>query len=233
MPAGSRSAGAAPARLTSAGWAKRPFVNVASAGLAPVAADEAGSMKRVLGPLAYSVGAVRAGLRARPLHCSARCEDAEAFSGAAWQLTVACSGAFGGGASLDADPADGALDLAVIEAGPRLRLVQRAYGMRRGTDRWPGGRRDRALPGGWRSRSPTALPSTSTARSSSRGRHDSRSSRAPSSWSCDEAPPPIRSPRCASGAAARGCPTPALGLARSDRRRGARLVREREPATPP
>ena len=112
---------------------KRPFVNVASAGLAPVAADEAGSMKRVLGPLAYSVGAVRAGLRARPLHCSARCEDADAFSGLAWQLTVACSGAFGGGASLDADPADGALDLAVIEAGPRLRLIQRAYGMRRGT----------------------------------------------------------------------------------------------------
>jgi diacylglycerol kinase (ATP) len=55
------------------------------------------------------------------------------FSGLAWQLTVGCSGAFGGGASVGADPADGLLDLAVIEAGPRLQLIRRAYGMRRGT----------------------------------------------------------------------------------------------------
>jgi diacylglycerol kinase family enzyme len=120
-------------RLDLGRMGERPFVNVASAGLAPVAASEAGSLKRPLGPLAYSIGAQRAGLRARPLRCTASCEGAEAFSGLAWQVTVACSGAFGGGASLDADPADGALDLAVIEAGPRLQLLRRAYGMRRGT----------------------------------------------------------------------------------------------------
>ena len=32
---------------------RRPFVNVASAGLSPVAASEASGMKRALGPLAY------------------------------------------------------------------------------------------------------------------------------------------------------------------------------------
>ena len=112
---------------------ERPFVNVASAGLAPAAAGEARGLKRLLGPLAYSVGALRAGLRARPLPCTVSCDGAEAFSGEAWQVSAALTGAFGGGASLEADPADGELDVAVIEAGPRLGLLRRAFGLRRGT----------------------------------------------------------------------------------------------------
>jgi diacylglycerol kinase family enzyme len=40
----------------------RPFVNAASAGLSPVAAEKAHGLKRALGPLAYTVGALRAGL---------------------------------------------------------------------------------------------------------------------------------------------------------------------------
>lgn len=54
-------------------------------------------------PLAYSIGALRRPPRPS-VRCAAGCEGTKAFSGLAWQITVACSGAFGGGASLDADP---------------------------------------------------------------------------------------------------------------------------------
>jgi diacylglycerol kinase family enzyme len=107
-------------------------VNAASAGLSPVAARRAHGLKRVLGPLAYTVGALRAGLRARPIACTVHCDGVEQFGGSAWQVTVGLTGAFGGGAELDADPTDGVLDVAVIEAGSRARLVVHAYGMRTG-----------------------------------------------------------------------------------------------------
>jgi diacylglycerol kinase (ATP) len=111
---------------------ERPFVNAASAGLSPVAARKAHGLKRALGPLAYAVGALRAGLTAQPLGCSVRCDGAELFSGRAWQVTVACTGAFGGGAGVDAEPDDGILDVVVIAAGSRARLAVHAYGMRAG-----------------------------------------------------------------------------------------------------
>jgi diacylglycerol kinase (ATP) len=111
----------------------RPFVNVASAGLAPEAAREAGGLKGALGSAAYLIGAVRAGLRARPLRCSLTCDGEEVFSGRAWQVTAAITGAFGGGAAIEADPTDRALHLAVIESGVRAALVRRAYGLRRGS----------------------------------------------------------------------------------------------------
>ena len=110
----------------------RPFVNVASAGLPPVAASEASGLKRALGPLAYLAGALRAGLTARPVRCEAGCDGEGVHEGGAWQVTVACSGAFGGGASVPADPGDGMLDLVVIPAGSRLTLAWRAYGLRSG-----------------------------------------------------------------------------------------------------
>jgi diacylglycerol kinase (ATP) len=110
----------------------RPFVNVASAGLAPVAAREASGLKGRLGSLAYLVGAVRAGLNARPVGCTVRCDGVEVFDGAAWQATIACSGAFGAGSRVEADPADGRLDASIVEAGPRAKLLFAAYGMRRG-----------------------------------------------------------------------------------------------------
>jgi diacylglycerol kinase (ATP) len=111
----------------------RPFVNAASAGLAPAAARRAGPLKRLLGPVAYMVGAVWSAATERPLPCAVSCDGREVFSGDAWQVIVACSGAFGAGSRLDeADPADGLLDVVVIAAGPRLRLVRHAYGIRRG-----------------------------------------------------------------------------------------------------
>ena len=110
----------------------RPFLNVASAGLPPAAAERASGLKSALGPFAYAVGAVRAGATASPVHCEVRCDGSPLFAGEAWQVTVACTGSFGGGSSVDADPGDGRLDVLVIEAGSRLRLARHAYGLRAG-----------------------------------------------------------------------------------------------------
>ncbi len=111
---------------------ERPFVNAASAGLSPVAARRAHGLKRALGPLAYTVGALRAGLSAAPVTARAVVDGTPVFDGDAWQVIVAVTGAFGAGAEVDADPADGRLDLVVIEAGSRARLLIRAYGLRSG-----------------------------------------------------------------------------------------------------
>jgi diacylglycerol kinase (ATP) len=118
------------------GWMndRLPFVNVASAGLPAPAARHASSWKDRLGPLAYAAGAVRAGLSAKPLTCLVECDGRELLAGAAWQVTVAASGAFGAGASVqEADPSDGALDVVAVEAGPRIGLIGLAYRLRRGT----------------------------------------------------------------------------------------------------
>ena len=117
------------------GWInqERPFVNVASAGLPAPAARRAGSWKRLLGPLAYGLGALSAGLTAKPLRCLVDCDGRELLAGDAWQVTVAASGAFGAGAAIEeADPADGSLEVVAIEAGPRLGLVGLAYRLRSG-----------------------------------------------------------------------------------------------------
>lgn len=110
----------------------RPFLNVASMGLPPAAARHAHGLKGILGPFAYAVGAVRAGIQADPVECTVTCDGAEVHSGKVWQVTVACSGAFGGGSSIETDLADGKLDIVVIEAGSRVRLAHHAYGLRRG-----------------------------------------------------------------------------------------------------
>ena len=117
------------------GWmnGERPFVNVASAGLPAPAAWHASSWKDRVGPLAYAAGAVRAGLTAKPLTCLVECDDRELLAGGAWQVTVAASGAFGGGTTIEeADPGDGAFDVIAIEAGPRLGLMAVAYRLRSG-----------------------------------------------------------------------------------------------------
>lgn len=112
----------------------RPFVNAASAGLASVAARRAAPLKPRLGPLAYGVGAVRAAATAAPLPCAIRVDGTLVFDGAAWQVIVAVTGAFGGGSGVGAaDPEDGVLDVAVIPAGSRLGLARRAWGLRRHT----------------------------------------------------------------------------------------------------
>lgn len=117
------------------GWMNhdRPFVNVASAGLPAPAARRARSWKRLLGPFAYALGAVSAGLTAKPLPCLVDCDGRELLAGEAWQVTVAASGAFGAGAAVqEADPADGMLEVVAIEAGPRLGLVGLGYRLRNG-----------------------------------------------------------------------------------------------------
>jgi diacylglycerol kinase (ATP) len=112
----------------------RPFVNVASAGLASVAARRAQPLKPRLGPLAYAVGALRAAASEHPLECRVSADGAEVFAGPAWQVIVACTGAFGGGSGVGAaDPSDGALDVTVLPAGSRLGLARRAWGLRRHT----------------------------------------------------------------------------------------------------
>jgi diacylglycerol kinase (ATP) len=58
-----------------------PFVNAASAGLSPVAARNAHGLKGALGPLAYTVGALRAGLFARPVKCAVEVDGEELFEG--------------------------------------------------------------------------------------------------------------------------------------------------------
>ncbi len=112
----------------------RPIVNVASAGLASVAARRAAPLKPRLGPLAYAVGAARAAATAAPLDCAVRAGGATVFEGKAWQVIVAVTGAFGGGSEVGAaDPQDGLLDVAILPAGSRLGLVRRAWGLKRGT----------------------------------------------------------------------------------------------------
>jgi diacylglycerol kinase family enzyme len=111
----------------------RPFVNVAATGLSVLAAHEARPFKRRLGPLAYAVGAARAAATGRPLHTKVVCDGREVWQGDAWQVLVAATGAFGGESSTGGvDPTDHRLDVAIVEAGPRLALLRRAYGMRRG-----------------------------------------------------------------------------------------------------
>jgi diacylglycerol kinase (ATP) len=126
------AAGGRTRRLDLAWMDERPFLNVASAGLSPAAARRAGRLKGVLGPLAYTIGALRAGFSAEPVECAVSCDDGELFTGKAWQVSVACTGAFGAGSSVDADPADASLDVVAIAAGPRTRLVRHAYGLRAG-----------------------------------------------------------------------------------------------------
>ncbi len=111
----------------------QPFVNAAAAGLSPVASRLADEHKSRLGSLAYTVGAVRAGLTAAPVACRVRCDGVQVFDGRAWQVIVGVTGAFGGGSQLGGtDPDDRRLDVAIVPAGPRIQLLRRAVAMRRG-----------------------------------------------------------------------------------------------------
>ncbi|HEX5621293.1 MAG TPA: diacylglycerol kinase family protein [Solirubrobacteraceae bacterium] len=112
----------------------RPFVNVASAGLASVAARNAQPLKPRLGPLAYGVGAARAATTEHPLPVTVLADGEEVFAGRCWQAIVAVSGAFGGGSGVaEARPDDGMLDVVVLPAGSRIGLARRAWGLRRQT----------------------------------------------------------------------------------------------------
>lgn len=120
-------------RVVDLAWAgERAFVNVASLGLPPAAAEAAGGLKSALGPLAYAVGALRAGVAAEPFACRVVCDGAELLDEEVWQLTVGATGAFGGGSQIDADADDGMLDVIALEQGSRVRLAKHAIGMKAG-----------------------------------------------------------------------------------------------------
>lgn len=120
-----------PIELAHAG--DRPFVNAASCGLSVIAARRAAPLKPRLGPLAYAVGALRAGLTGHPTEARVTADDRLVHDGPAWQVVVGATGAFGGGSGLDAaDPADGLLDVVVLTGRSRLGLVRHAWGLRFG-----------------------------------------------------------------------------------------------------
>jgi diacylglycerol kinase family enzyme len=97
------------------------------------ATRRAAPLKRVLGPLAYMAGAGATALVGRALRCAVDVDGRRVFQGRAWQVMVACSGAFGAGSVVDeAEPDDGLLDVVVIEKGNRLRLIQYATALRDG-----------------------------------------------------------------------------------------------------
>jgi diacylglycerol kinase family enzyme len=126
-----RDAGTRPIELAEAGG--RPFVNVASTGLAVLAARHARPAKRRLGPFAYVLGGVRAALTGRPVGATVSCDGREVWRGEAWQILVAASGAFAGESSTGGvDPEDHRLDVAIVEAGRRVDLVRYGWAMRRG-----------------------------------------------------------------------------------------------------
>lgn len=114
----------------------RPFVNVASIGLAVNAAEEAAPFKSLLGPVAYAIGAGIAAVRGKHITARVTVDGAEQFSGDVWQVLVASTGTFGGIAQLpESDPETAAIEAYVVEAGTRLGLLRRVWGMRRGGDR--------------------------------------------------------------------------------------------------
>jgi diacylglycerol kinase (ATP) len=123
-----------PGRALDLAWmGERPFLNVASAGLAVTAARAAAAWKRRAGRLAYAIGAARAAIRCLPVRCRVVADGEELFAGEAWQVMVANTGAFGGGSRIDAaEPDDRRLDAAVLVAGPRVALARHAYALRTG-----------------------------------------------------------------------------------------------------
>jgi diacylglycerol kinase family enzyme len=96
----------------------QPFVNVASVGLAPKAAEKAKPLKGGLKALAYPIGAAAAAITSRPMSVVATVDGETAWSGKAWQAMVASTGAFGGWAQTGrTEDGDRQLDLVVIPAG--------------------------------------------------------------------------------------------------------------------
>jgi diacylglycerol kinase (ATP) len=86
--------------------------------------------KRLLGPAAYVVGGVRAGIR--PPTWPARVEvDGQVVEAEALAVVVGNGGSFGGGRWLlpDADPGDGLLDVLLVPAGASKAKLARALAM--------------------------------------------------------------------------------------------------------
>lgn len=113
----------------------RTCVNALHLGLGASAAAKADSLKESLSDLAYPVGALLAGATDNGTEIEVRV-DGRPFTDGPTLLVAICNGTgFGGGARIapDADPADGYLDVVVVQAtGP---LERGAFGLalQRGT----------------------------------------------------------------------------------------------------
>ncbi len=118
-----------PSASTSAAWEaavrqrrqRRPFTRGREAGTWPQA--------RARPTRLYGRRAVGRVARA-PVEVRVNVDGEQIFDGRAWQVIVAVTGAFGGGADVEANPADGRFDVVVIEATSRVRLVLHGYGLR-------------------------------------------------------------------------------------------------------
>lgn len=114
----------------------RPFVNVASIGLAVNAAEEAAPFKKLLGPVAYALGAGIAAVRGKHIQARVTVDGQEQYAGDVWQVLVASTGTFGGIAQLpESDPETAAIEAYVVEGGSRIGLLRRVWGMRNGGNR--------------------------------------------------------------------------------------------------
>jgi YegS/Rv2252/BmrU family lipid kinase len=111
----------------------RRAANGINAGFAAAATDVLSRrVKRALGPAAYVVGGLRAGLR--PPTWPARVEvDGRVVDGEALAVVVGNGGSFGGGRWLlpDADVGDGLLDVLVVPAAASRAKLARALAMDR------------------------------------------------------------------------------------------------------
>jgi YegS/Rv2252/BmrU family lipid kinase len=119
VAAAAELAGARPRALDLLDCGPRRAANGVNAGFAAAATDALSRpVKKILGPAAYVVGGVRAGVS--PPTWPARVEaGGRVVEGEALAVVVGNGGSFGGGRWLlpDADPGDGLLDVLVIPAG--------------------------------------------------------------------------------------------------------------------
>lgn len=110
-------------------------VNAAHVGVGAVAADRAEPAKPLLGPLAYPVGALLAGVEATGWHTEVTLDDRVVHDDTALLVWVGNGPAIGGGTAMCpvADPTDGLLD--VVVAGPVARTDRPALAiaLREGT----------------------------------------------------------------------------------------------------
>ena len=113
----------------------RPFINVASVGLAAkVTEEQSGRLKRRWRVLSYLISLWRAAWAARPFYLEIELDGAQGWSGAAYQVSVG-NGRFHGGGLTVSDQAaldDGKFDLYLVRPGAAWQLLAAATHLRFG-----------------------------------------------------------------------------------------------------
>lgn len=110
-------------------------VNAAHAGLGAVASDRAQAVKPLAGPLAYPLAALTSGAAHEPYDLEVTVDDKVVHDGPALLVLAANGPCLGGGARLcvGADPADGRIDVLVIDALAVSARAGLAMDIQRGT----------------------------------------------------------------------------------------------------